>query len=76
MKNTVKKSLKFDNRFFVLVTILAVALIVIFTNVSNAQTSSLTRDNGALVGDNQNSQVAGSSGPVLLQDTQLIEKLA
>mgnify|MGYP003406543576 CR=1 FL=1 len=76
MKNPVIKLLKFDNRFFVLVTILAVALIVIFTNVSNAQTSDLTRDNGALVGDNQNSQVAGSSGPVLLQDTQLIEKLA
>jgi catalase len=35
----------------------------------------LTRDNGAPVGDNQNSQTAGSDGPVLLQDAQLIEKL-
>ncbi len=35
----------------------------------------LTRDNGAPVGDNQNSQTAGASGPVLLQDVQLIQKL-
>lgn len=41
----------------------------------SAQAANLTRDNGALVGDNQNSQTAGSSGPVLLQDVQLIQKL-
>lgn len=35
----------------------------------------LTRDNGAPVGDNQNSQTAGPDGPVLLQDVQLIQKL-
>lgn len=35
----------------------------------------LTRDNGAPVGDNQNSQTAGPTGPVLLQDVQLIQKL-
>jgi catalase len=35
----------------------------------------LTRDNGSPVGDNQNSQTAGADGPVLLQDSQLIEKL-
>jgi len=35
----------------------------------------LTRDNGAPVGDNQHSQTAGASGPVLLQDGQLIQKL-
>ncbi len=35
----------------------------------------LTRDNGAAVGDNQNSQTAGPNGPVLLQDVQLIQKL-
>ncbi|WP_343640994.1 catalase [Roseateles sp.] len=35
----------------------------------------LTRDNGAPVGDNQNSQTAGPNGPVLLQDVQLIQKL-
>ena len=36
----------------------------------------LTRENGAPVGDNQSSQTAGSDGPVLLQDTHLIEKIA
>ncbi|MGH8405160.1 MAG: catalase, partial [Pseudomonas sp.] len=30
--------------------------------------ANLTRDNGAAVGDNQNSQTAGANGPVLLQD--------
>lgn len=35
----------------------------------------LTRDNGAPVGDNQNSQTAGAQGPVLLQDVHLIQKL-
>ncbi|SAL52806.1 catalase [Caballeronia humi] len=37
--------------------------------------ATITRDNGSPVGDNQNSQTAGPSGPVLLQDSQLIEKL-
>lgn len=37
--------------------------------------TTLTRDNGAPVGDNQNSQTAGPNGPVLLQDIQLIQKL-
>ena len=40
-----------------------------------AQAANLTRDNGALVGDNQNSQTAGAHGPTLLQDVQLIQKL-
>src|ERR1700710_1406359 len=35
----------------------------------------LTRDNGSPVGDNQNSETAGPEGPVLLQDSHLIEKL-
>ena len=39
------------------------------------QAADLTRDNGALVGDNQNSQTAGANGPVLLQDVQLLQKL-
>jgi catalase len=37
--------------------------------------TTLTRDNGAPVGDNQNSQTAGPSGPTLLQDMHLIQKL-
>jgi catalase len=36
----------------------------------------LTTESGAPVADNQNSQTAGTNGPVLLQDQHLIEKLA
>ncbi|WP_035090544.1 catalase [Aquimarina macrocephali] len=36
----------------------------------------MTTNFGAPVGDNQNSQTMGASGPVLLQDIHLIEKLA
>jgi len=42
---------------------------------SSLQAAQLTRDSGAPVGDNQNSQTAGDHGPVLLQDSHLIEKL-
>lgn len=40
-----------------------------------AQQSHLTTDGGAPVGDNQNSETAGPRGPVVLQDSHLIEKL-
>jgi len=43
--------------------------------VLNAHAQNLTMDNGAPVGDNQNSQTAGPKGPVLLQDVHLIQKL-
>ncbi len=36
----------------------------------------MTTSNGAPIADNQNSQTAGPRGPVMLQDHQLIEKLA
>jgi catalase len=36
----------------------------------------LTTESGAPVADNQNSQTAGPSGPLLIQDHHLIEKLA
>src|SRR6201988_2837862 len=36
----------------------------------------LTTDSGAQVTDNQNSRTAGPTGPVLLEDHNLIEKLA
>lgn len=36
----------------------------------------LTTNTGAPVGDNQNSQTVGSEGPVLLQDINLLDKLA
>lgn len=41
----------------------------------SVQADTITRDNGAPVGDNQNSLTAGSNGSVLLQDVQLIQKL-
>ena len=41
----------------------------------SVQAATLTRDNGAPVGDNQNSQTAGPNGSVLLQDVQLLQKL-
>lgn len=53
-----------------------VALIASLSTFAIAQVPIQTRDNGAPVGDNQNSQTAGSAGPVLLQDIHLIEKLA
>src|ERR1700738_5473250 len=43
---------------------------------SMADRPSLTTEAGAPVIDNQHSQTAGPSGPVLLQDHYLIEKLA
>ncbi|GAB3064371.1 catalase [Stenotrophomonas tumulicola] len=54
--------------------LLIVATLLIPTANLFAQTL-LTRDNGAPVGDNQNSQTAGAAGPTLLQDVQLIQKL-
>ncbi|WP_426399306.1 catalase [Ralstonia sp. R-29] len=53
---------------------LSVMALAAFTAL-HAGAATLTRDNGAPVGDNQNSQTAGPNGPVLLQDVQLIQKL-
>lgn len=53
---------------------LALAFCLLTLVEVNAQT--MTTNNGAPVGDNQNSITAGENGPVLLQDTNLIEKLA
>jgi len=36
----------------------------------------MTRDNGAPIGSNRNSLATGDTGPVLLEDTTLLEKLA
>lgn len=41
-----------------------------------ADRPTLTTSAGAPIGDNQNSLTAGARGPVLLQDYQLLEKLA
>lgn len=42
---------------------------------ASAFSAALTHDNGAAVGDNQNSITAGEHGSVLLQDVQLVQKL-
>ncbi|AEE24236.1 Catalase [Glaciecola sp. 4H-3-7+YE-5] len=55
-------------------SLLVAAALFSAATMSSAET--LTRQNGAPVGDNQNSQTAGPWGPVLLQDSHLIEKLA
>ncbi|HBG82504.1 MAG TPA: catalase [Acinetobacter radioresistens] len=43
--------------------------------MSASYAAPLTKDNGAPVGDNQNSITAGENGSTLLQDVQLIQKL-
>ncbi len=48
---------------------------IAFIGMAHAEVKTLTRDNGAAVGDNQNSYTAGEHGSVLLQDVQLIQKL-
>ncbi|MFL9878171.1 catalase [Herbaspirillum rhizosphaerae] len=60
----------------VLITVGFISLSIAPSHAENAETGrTLTRDNGAAVGDNQNSQTAGPNGPVLLQDVTLIQKL-
>ena len=51
------------------------ALVVALGLSLAVQANTLTRDNGAPVGDNQNSITAGANGSVLLQDVHLIQKL-
>jgi len=43
---------------------------------ASAAAPQMTRDNGAPIGENRHSKAAGDFGPVLLEDTTLIEKLA
>ena len=50
--------------------------LALLADVAFAQQKQLTTNTGAPIGDNQNSQTAGPNGPVLLQDINLIEKLA
>ena len=49
----------------------AVAAICVALSTS-PYAAELTRDTGAPVGDNQNSQTAGPAGPVLLQGSALL----
>ena len=51
-------------------------LVAMFTSATAAaQAAPLTKDNGAPVGDNQNSITAGPQGGTMLQDVQLVQKL-
>ncbi len=50
-------------------------LVAMLATATAATAAPLTKDNGAPVGDNQNSITAGPNGSVLLQDVQLIQKL-
>jgi catalase len=53
----------------------ALSIAVSLAVASPLYAATMTRDTGAPVGDNENSQTAGPAGPVLLQDSALIEKL-
>jgi catalase len=53
----------------------AIAVMLGVASLQFAYAVDMTRDNGSPVGDNENSQTAGAEGPVLLQDSHLIEKL-
>ncbi|MDF5722133.1 MAG: catalase [Rhizonema sp. PD37] len=64
------------NLYLPVVMTLALLIILAVNNNSASAKTPLTLDNGAAVGDNQNSLTAGPNGPVLLQDVHLIEKLA
>ena len=50
-------------------------LVAILATVTAVQAAPLTKDNGAPVGDNQNSITAGPQGGTMLQDVQLVQKL-
>lgn len=58
-----------------ILTLKQTALTLSMLTLLNVNAQELTRDNGAPVGDNQNSYTAGESGGVFLQDVQLIQKL-
>lgn len=55
--------------------VIATTLAAMTIAASHSVAETLTRDNGAPIGDNQNSQTAGAGGPVLLQDVHLLQKL-
>jgi catalase len=53
----------------------AVMSLMVGLSAASPALADLTKDSGSPVGDNQNSETAGPHGPVLLQDSHLIEKL-
>ncbi len=54
---------------------LRVGMITAVAVATTVNAATMKQDNGAPIGDNQNSQTAGAQGPVLLQDSHLLEKL-
>jgi catalase len=56
-------------------SMIAIAAGLVIASSAYADQVQLTRDNGSPVGDNENSQTAGAQGPVVLEDSHLIEKL-
>ncbi len=56
-------------------TLVALAILTQISGSFTLQAQTLTKDNGAPVGDNQNSITAGPNGSTLLQDVHLIQKL-
>lgn len=74
---SLSRGIKFDEdeimKTPIKVIVTAISLAVTTSFAANAST--LTRDNGAAVGDNQNSITAGANGSVLLENVQLIQKL-
>jgi catalase len=54
----------------------SILLILAWAGLMLGQQKTLTTNGGVPVGDNQNSKTAGESGPVLLEDIHLVEKLA
>ncbi len=56
-------------------TVVALAVLAHLSGSFALQAQTLTKDNGAAVGDNQNSITAGPNGSTLLQDVHLIQKL-
>lgn len=53
----------------------SLVMVMLTAMSASAFSAALTHDNGAAVGDNQNSITAGEHGSVLLQDVQLVQKL-
>jgi len=71
-----EKIMKIQNNNKRSMVTMAATMAVVMTGTAIASDSVLTRSTGAPVGNNQNSLTAGASGPTLLQDHHLIEKLA
>ena len=60
----------------IIFTTLALAVGFVTFAQDKGETTVITTNNGAPVGDNQNSKTVGEYGPVLLEDIHLVEKLA